>query len=52
MKRGVVRIVIVIVAVLVLVSAVPASAYYVANKTNGEIESGGGEAQVPVVCAR
>jgi polyhydroxybutyrate depolymerase len=35
------RIGIVIVASLLLVSVVPASAYYVANKTNGEIESAG-----------
>jgi polyhydroxybutyrate depolymerase len=41
MRKGTIRIVLVIVAALLLVSSVPASAYYVVNKTNGEIESSG-----------
>jgi len=41
MKKVIIRIVVAIVAILLLVSFVPASAYYKANKTNGEIKSSG-----------
>jgi polyhydroxybutyrate depolymerase len=41
MKKYILRTVVIIVAVLLLVSFVPASAYYKANKTNGELVSSG-----------
>jgi polyhydroxybutyrate depolymerase len=41
MNKTIIRIVVAIVAILLLVSVVPVSAYYTVNKTNGEIVSSG-----------